>query len=146
MTTTSATKPTRWTTLRTAQLLALVGGVLLIVDTVTIAIINGGFDPIDSVLFLAGLTCMLGTAVALAVLFSATRRGLTRVLLGVGVFMVFALVLGAIASAFDTFGRHLFSASNKGLHGEWSFFSIGVCLTLLAWQLPIARRHFAGIS
>jgi hypothetical protein len=125
--------------LRVTTLLALVSGSALIVDTVTIAVINRSFDPLDSILFLVGFVGMLLTTGALSVYVSRNRRGLRRVAYAAGIYLVVAGALGAISFAFDQFGRHAFAASNKGLHGEWSFFSIGIALLLIsAWT---ARRH-----
>ena len=68
-----------------------------------------------------------------------SARKITRVAYAAGVYLVIAVALGAISFAFDQFGRHVFAASNKGLHGEWSFFSIGIALLLIsAWT---TRRH-----
>jgi hypothetical protein len=125
--------------LRATTMLALVSGSALIVDTVTIAVINRSFDPLDSVLFLVGFIGMLLTTGALAVYVSRNRQGPRRVAFAAGVYLVVAVVLGAISFALDQFGRHVFAASNKGLHGEWSFFSIGIALLLMsAWTAP---RH-----
>jgi predicted membrane channel-forming protein YqfA (hemolysin III family) len=127
--------------LQATKWLALFSGAALVADTVTIAIINRSFDPLDSILFLAGFVGMLLTAAALAVTASASRHGLARVALAVAVFLATALVLGVISLAFDQMGRHVFSAANKGLHGEWSFFSIGVALLALAgWADRRVRR------
>lgn len=144
MTTTSATAPVRSTSRSVAQFLALAGGMALIADSITVTIINRSFDPIDSILFLTGLACTLGTGIALAVQISTRRHGPMRLLLAVGCFLAFAVILGGIATACDEFGRHTFPATDKGLHGEWSFFSIGICLTLLAWRLPTTQRRGAS--
>jgi hypothetical protein len=120
--------------LHVTKWLAWLSGAALVADTVTIAIINRSFDPLDSVLFLTGFVGMLLTAAALSVTLSAGRRGLPRVALAAAIFLATAVVLGLISLAFDQMGRHLFSPANKGLHGEWSFFSIGVALLALgAW-------------
>jgi low temperature requirement protein LtrA len=142
MTTNLATAGTHTTSdraLRVTTMLALVSGSALIVDTVTITVINRSFDPLDSVLFLVGFVGMLLTTGALSVYVSRNRRGAERVVFAVGVYLVVAVALGAISFAFDQFCRHAFAASNKGLHGEWSFFSIGIALLFIsAWT---AHRH-----
>jgi hypothetical protein len=109
---------------------------------VTTAVINRHFDPLDSILFLVGFAGLWLTAIALAVHLSSARRGLARVLTALGAFLATAVVLGAVGTALDQVGRHVFSRSNIGLHGEWSFFSIGICLLLTAaWALRGQRRH-----
>ncbi len=133
-------RPIRW--LRVTTVLALVSGAALVADTVTIAVINRSFDPLDSVLFMVGFVGMLLTAGALALHLSRNRRGLRRVLTGVGSYLAVAVSLGALSFVFDQFGRHVFSPANQGLHGEWSFFSIGVALLLIGgWA---ARRREAA--
>jgi uncharacterized membrane protein len=136
---TSAVQPTSDRMLRVTITLALASGAAFIVDTVTIAVINRTFDPLDSVLFLVGFAGMLATTGALSVYLSRNRRGFQRVAVAAGIFLAVAAVLGLVSYAFDQFGRHVFAAGNKGLHGEWSFFSIGIALLLIsAWT---ARRH-----
>ena len=142
MTTNLATARTHTTSdraLRVTTMLALVSGSALIVDTVTIAVINRSFDPLDSVLFLVGFIGLLLTTGVLSAYFSRNHQGLRRVAVAAGTYLGIAVALGAISFAFDQFGRHAFAASNKGLHGEWSFFSIGIALLLIsAWT---AHRH-----
>jgi hypothetical protein len=134
-------------TLRITRLLALLSGGALVVDTVTIAVINRHFDPLDSILFLAGFVGLWGTAIALAAYLSAGRSGSRRVLVAVAAFVAIVAVLGAISVVFDQLGRRLFSASNIGLHGEWSFFSIGVCLLVLAaWAAARPRSATGRVS
>ena len=128
-------------TLRVASTLALVSGSALIVDTVTIAVINRSFDPLDSVLFLTGFVGMLVTTGAFAVYLSRHRRGLQRVAFASISYLAIAAALGLISFAFDQFGRHVFAASNKGLHGEWSFFSIGIALGLIGVWTSRRQRH-----
>lgn len=129
--------------LRTTRLLALLSGGALVVDTVTIAVINRHFDPLDSILFLVGFVGLWLTAIAFAVHLSGIRRGANRIVTGAAVFLATVVFLGVISVIFDRIGRRLFSTSNIGLHGEWSFFSIGVCLLILAaWafrQRPAPR-------
>lgn len=138
----AATHTTSDRALRVTTTLALVAGSALIVDTVTIAVINRSFDPLDSVLFLIGFVGMLLTTGALSVYISRNRQGARRVAYAAGVYLVIAVALGAISFAFDQFGRHVFAASNKGLHGEWSFFSIGIALLLIsAWTAHRYKQH-----
>ncbi len=139
--TTTTTDPDR--TARTTAALALVAGFALVVDTVTIAVINRSFDPLDSILFLTGFVGMLATCVALAVQHSAGQRGARRAAYGAAIFAVVAIGLGAISFVCDEFGRHAFAASNKGLHGEWSFFSIGISLLVVAALTERRRRRTA---
>jgi hypothetical protein len=120
--------------LQAIKWLALITGAALVADTVTIAVINRSFDPLDSALFLTGFVGMLLTSGALAMYSSAGRRGLARAAHAVAAFLATAAVLGVISLAFDQMGRHVFSPANQGLHGEWSFFSIGVMMLVLgAW-------------
>ncbi len=146
MTTTRQTLPHDTQTplaLRATRLLSLLGGGALVVDTVTIAVINRHFDPLDSILFLAGFVTLWLAVIALAVYLSATRSGTNRVVTAAVVFIVAAVFLGVISTIFDQAGKHIFSRTNIGLHGEWSFFSIGICLLVLAaWtfrQAPTTR-------
>ena len=129
--------------LRATSALALVSGAALVTDTVTIAVINRSFDPLDSILFFTGFAGMLLTAAALATYLSQDRAGLTRLACAVGLYLAIAATLGALSFVFDQMGRHVFSPTNRGLHGEWSFFSIGVTLLLIgAWAAW--RRGQAG--
>ena len=147
MTQTAATPATHSTTrtdrpLRTTSALAAFSGGALIVDTVTTAVLNRHFDPLDSILFLVGFVGVWATAVALAVHLSAGRHGARRVAFGVTFFVAIAAVLGVVSLVFDQLGRHVFAPSNIGLHGEWSFFSIGVCLVAIAvWARTRLRRR-----
>jgi hypothetical protein len=118
--------------LRATRWLGLVSGAALVVDTVTIAVINRSFDPLDSILFLIGFAGMWLTAGAVAVTTSAGHHGAARITRAVGAFLATVVLLGAISVVFDQMGRHAFSPANRGLHGEWSFFSIGVTLLVLA--------------
>jgi hypothetical protein len=127
--------------LRATRWLGLVSGGALVIDTVTIAVINGSFNPLDSVLFLVGFAGMWLTAGAVAVTTSANHQGAARIARGIGAFLATAVVLGVISVAFDQMGRHVFSPANKGLHGEWSFFSIGVALLTLAVWADHRIRH-----
>ncbi|WP_375475410.1 hypothetical protein [uncultured Jatrophihabitans sp.] len=140
-TTESVTRPHADRALRATAALALVSGGALVIDTVTIAVLNRHFDPLDSILFLAGFAGLWLTAIALAVHLSARRRGRARLALSAAVFIATAVVLGAVAAVFDQLGRHVFAKTNIGLHGEWSFFSIGVCLLVVAaWAVRRQRE------
>jgi hypothetical protein len=137
------TRPDR--ALRCTGILAALSGGALVVDTVTTTVLNRHFDPLDSILFLAGFAGLWLTAVALAVHLSSGRRGGARAIVAVAAFVATAVILGAVGAGFDQLGRHLFSRSNIGLHGEWSFFSIGVGLLIIAaWA--VHRRRAAGFG
>jgi hypothetical protein len=110
----------------------LVGGCAFVVDTTTIAVINDSFGTLDNLLFGVGLIALLVTLLALASAVSARATGANRAARGVGAFIGAFVVIGVLAQVMDTMGRHVFSSANKGLHGEWSFFTIGVCLLLIA--------------
>ena len=139
-TTTRPATPSR--SLRATIALAYGSGAALVVDTVTIAVINRSFDPLDSALFLIGFVGMLLTVAALALYLTRNRQGLRRVATALGTYIAVGLTLGLISFTFDQFGRHVFSANNKGLHGEWSFFSIGVALLLIGgWSHRRLSRH-----
>ena len=128
-------------TLPVTTALALVSGAALVVDTVTIAVINRSFDPVDSVLFMIGFVGMLLTVGALSAHLSRRRRGLDRAVAAVGIYVTVAVALGTISFVADQFGRHVFSAANRGLHGEWSFFSIGIALLLIGvWTSTRSAR------
>lgn len=128
------------TSLRVATIAALVGGAALILDTVTITVINSNFGPIDDVLFFVGLAGLAATLVALSVHLSARATGAARIGLGGLVFIAIFIVLGGLSYVADLFGRHAFSDANIGLHGEWSFFSIGVALLVIAVWLRLRSR------
>jgi uncharacterized membrane protein len=138
----AATRAPHDTALRATGLLGLVGGAAWVTDTVTIAALNRSFDPLDSILFFVGFGCVVLTVVALAAQLSTGRTGLARIWPAVGAFLVTATVLGVISFTADTLGRHLFSPANIGLHGEWSCFSIGLCLLAIAgWAHRQAHRR-----
>jgi DMSO/TMAO reductase YedYZ heme-binding membrane subunit len=141
----TAHEPTHTTplsALRVCGLLALMGGAAWIIDTVTIAVLNRAFDPLDSVLFLTGLACLLLTLVSLATHLSAGHAGPARVGRATGAFLLTAVTLGGVSFVADTLGRHFFSPANIGLHGEWSCFITGVCLLCIAaWTRLQARRR-----
>ncbi|WP_375502861.1 hypothetical protein [uncultured Jatrophihabitans sp.] len=143
-TTASATPIRDDRALRTTGALALLSGGALVVDTVTTAAINRHFDPLDSILFLTGFAGLWLTAIALAVVLSSARQGSARVLAALGIFLATGLILAAVSAAFDQLGRHLFSRSNIGLHGEWSFFSIGVCMLFIAAWAIRSHRSTGG--
>ena len=133
--------------LRFVALLALVGGTAWTIDTVSIAVLNRAFDPLDSFLFFTGLACLVLTAVALAVHVSAGRTGPNRIRHAAGAFLATVVALGAIALAADAIGRRLFAPTNIGLHDEWSCFSAGVCLLAIsAWAFARTRMSHASGS
>lgn len=117
----------------------LIGGGSLIVDTVTIVVVNDSFGVLDDLLFWVGLIGLLVTLVALAAALSARTTGVKRAALGVGAFVCAFVIIGVLAQLMDTVGHHVFSPANKGLHGEWSFFTVGVCLLLIAGWANRAR-------
>jgi heme/copper-type cytochrome/quinol oxidase subunit 4 len=117
---------------RLVALAGLVSGAALVVDTVTIALLNSSFGVADDVLFLLGFAGLWVTLVGLAVHLSAGRRGAARLGAAVGTFLIAVLVIGGLAWAMDLMGHHVFSEANVGLHGEWSFFTVGVCLLATA--------------
>ena len=118
--------------LRLTTLAGLVGGSALLVDTVTIAVVNDSFGLLDAILFWVGLIGLFVTLVALATALSARRSGARRVASGVGAFVGAFVVIGTLAELMDTMGHQVFSPANKGLHEEWTFFTVGVCLLLIA--------------
>ncbi len=140
MTQATITTPRSRRAVRALPVVSLVAGCALVVDTVTITVINRQFDPLDSILFLGGFIGWILTCALLAVDLSRAHRGAARVALAVGYFVLTGAVFGVISFTFDEMGRHTFSTSNRGLHGEWSFFSIGICLLLIAtWSARRAR-------
>lgn len=123
------------TAARVTTAAGLVSGVTLVADTVTIAVINGSFGMVDNALFLLGFVLMWVTFVGLAWCLSGTRRGAARLGVAVAAFLVTLLVVGGLSLVMDTLGRHTFSESHVGLHGEWSFFTTGLCLlAIAAWM------------
>lgn len=118
--------------LRLTTLAGLVAGSALVVHTVTIAVVNGSFGVLDAVLFFVGLIGLFVTLGALATALSAPTTGAKRVALGVGAFVGAFVVIGTLAELMDAMGKSVFSPANKGLHEEWTFFTVGVCLLLIA--------------
>lgn len=124
---------------------ALLGGAALVIDTVTITVLNSSFGVLDDVLFFTGFVGMLVFAAAFAAQLSSRSQGMAQLVLGVLVFVATIAILGACSWLFDTLGRHVFSTANVGLHGEWSFFSIGVALLVISGlERARARRGVAG--
>jgi hypothetical protein len=135
------THPASPRSIQATMTLGLISGAALVVDTVTIAVINRAFDPLDSMIFLVGFVGMLLTAGALSIYLSRDKRGRSRVVTAIGIYLTVAAALGTISFGFDQLGRLLVSASNKGLHGEWSFFSIGVSLLIIASWAARRQNH-----
>lgn len=128
----------RGVVLRAIVVLGAIAGVALVVDIAIITITNSHIEPLDSILFAIGLGAMILTLVALSVHLGTGRAGAARVGYTVVAFITVALVGGAISFLFDFAGRRLFSPANIGLHGEWSFFSVALCL--LALSVWASRR------
>ena len=120
------------TRLRITALSGLVGGCALLIDTITITVINSSFGVLDDALFLLGITAMLVCVVSFAVVVSASRHGAARSGFGLLAFVATLGVVFGLAQLMDTMGHHVFSKTNIGLHGEWSFFTVGVCLLAIA--------------
>ena len=113
-------------------------GVAFVVDTVTIAVLDRPFDPLDSILFCCGLVATVVGVVAAAV---ALSRGRTpRALWAVGILVAVIAVIGVVAQVGDTLAHHYYAGGNLGLRTEWSFFLTGVQLLVLA---GVVRR---GVS
>lgn len=130
--------------LRLTAVASLVGGAALVVDTVTITVLNDHFGVLDDVLFFVGLIGLFITLFALATAASARSAGMKRVALGVGVFIGVFVVMGILAELMDEMGKRMFSPANIGLHEEWTFFTVGVCLLLIAGWANRARVREAG--
>lgn len=109
-----------------------VSGVALVLDIAIITLTNSHIEPLDSILFFIGLGAMLVTLVALAVHVGSGPEGRTRVGSSVIAFVAILVVGGTISFVSDAVGRRVFPPSNIGLHGEWSFFSLAVCLLALS--------------
>jgi hypothetical protein len=125
---------TRSTSARVTCIASLVGGAAFVVDTVTITAINSSFGRLDNAVFFVGLGGLAVTAVAMAVYVSGRAKGARRAGLGVLTFVALLVVLGVVGQLMDAIGRHVFSDANVGLHSEWSFFTIGLCLLgIAAW-------------
>ena len=130
----TALEATRW--------FAFVSAAALLIDIVTITIINGPFDPLDSTLYFFGLVTMALTLVSFAIYLSRKHTGYGRVGFAVVAFLGSVVVLGAISLAFDFAGRAIFSPANVGLYGEWSFFSVALCLLGIGlWASFHLHRH-----
>ena len=87
MTTTSAVEKYSMSdrAFRATSALAFIAGSALIVDTVTISVINRSFDPLDSILFLVGFIGMLIATGTFAIYLTRNQRGVKRVGFAVGV-------------------------------------------------------------
>ena len=118
--------------LRLTTLAGLLAGSALIVDTVTIAVVNRSFGVLDEVLFFVGLIGIFVTLGGLATALSARATGARRVAIGGGAFVGAFVIIATIGELMDTMGKSVFSPANKGLHEEWFFFTVGVCLLLIA--------------
>lgn len=126
---------------RATVLIAFVGGAAWVIDTVTIAVLDRAFDPLDSVLFFVGLGCLVLTVVAVATRLSAGHRGRARLGRAAVALLAVTALLGSVSLAADTLGRRLFSPANVGLHEEWSCFSVGLCMLAIAgWAAVEGRR------
>jgi hypothetical protein len=124
--------PSPSTSARITHIAGLVGGAAFVVDTVTITAINSSFGVLDDAMLFVGLGGLAITAVSLAVYVSGRATGAARIGLGTVTFVGLMVVLGVVAQLMDSMGRHVFSDANIGLHGEWSFFTIGLCLLGIA--------------
>ncbi len=122
---------------------SLVSGAAFLVDTVTITIINRSFGGLDDALFLGGLLALAVALVGLSVCWSRRFTGARRVGVAALVFVGAFVVVGGLAQAMDAFGRHTFSTANVGLHGEWSFFTVGVVMLALGLWLTVSGRRSA---
>lgn len=132
----TATTHTGVAPLRVAAIAAAVGGAAFVIDTVTITVVNSNFGVFDDVLFYTGLAALMVTLAALAVHLSRRTRGARRVIWGGLIFLVLFVGTAAFSFLMDAMGQRVFSEANVGLHGEWSFFSVGVALLVLAgWAL-----------
>jgi hypothetical protein len=135
------------TSLRITAIGGLVGGCALLVDTITITVINRSFGALDDALFFLGLAGLLVCTTALAVALSARAHGPARVGLGLLVLVATLAVVFGLATVMDTIGHHVFSSANIGLHGEWSFFTVGVCLMAIAgWAGRRARETAPALA
>ncbi|WEV78631.1 hypothetical protein O9K63_02195 [Janibacter cremeus] len=128
--------------LRAIAVLGAIAGVALVVDIAIITITNSHIEPLDSILFFIGLGAMVLTLAAVAVHVGAGHEGAARVGYTVLAFIAVTLVGATISFVADAAGRRVFSPDNIGLHGEWSFFSVALCL--LALSVWAARRGGAG--
>ena len=127
------------TTLRASALAVpacTVAGLAFVVDTVTIAVLDRSFDPLDSILFFCGLLAMVVGVAAAGLVLSAGRR--PRWLWAVGIVVVVGAVLGVVSGVGDYVARSTYTGDNLGLRTEWSFFLIG--LQLLVLGAGVARR------
>jgi hypothetical protein len=127
-----------------AVILAATAGVAWIVDVAVITAINDSFDPLDSILFLGGLGCLLATAGLVGVLASRRFGGLRRVLVAVGVALGLVVGLMLISLAADATSHALYHGGNRGLHKECGVFGIGLVAllisALLCWPPSVVRR------
>jgi hypothetical protein len=119
---------------------ALVSGLAFLTDTVTITVINRSFGTPDDALFLSGLAALAVALIALSIDLSARTAGIRRAGLAIVVFVAVFSVIGGLAKLMDTLGRHIFSTDNVGLHGEWSFFTVGLVMVAIALRVGSRLR------
>jgi hypothetical protein len=115
-----------------AIIFAATGGAAWIVDVAVITAIDNSFDPLDSILFLGGLACLIATGVLVGMLASRRLTGTRRALLtsGTAVGLVIGLVLVSMLA--DAASHALYHGSNRGLHTECGIFAIGLGALVLA--------------
>ena len=71
------------TSARVAVIAAVVGGAALVIDTVTITVVNSSFGVLDDVFFYAGLAALVVTLISLAVHLSGGAHGARRAWWGI---------------------------------------------------------------
>lgn len=123
---------------RTAALAALIGGVAWVIDVALIIASDGSADPLDSILFLAGLAANLTAAVVLAAWAARGQRGARRALVATGAVVAIAGGLAAISVAGDQLARALYSGSNAG-GDEGSIVAVAVAALLGGYALRRSR-------
>jgi hypothetical protein len=116
-----------------AMFFALAAGAAWIVDVAVITAIDNSFDPLDSILFLGGLVCLVATGVLVGTLASRRFTGARRVLIAAGVALSLMAGLVLVSVVVDAASHELYHGSNRGLHNECGIFAIGLgALTIAA--------------
>jgi uncharacterized membrane protein len=117
---------------RSATIAAAAGGSLWTFKALVITARDGSFDPLESVVFIGGLLCILTATVLFAIVLSRRARGVARV--GVGIAAGVGLFTLALLTEFA--GKELVaglaSGNNLGLEEEGGILCVGLLWLALA--------------
>jgi hypothetical protein len=133
-----------------AVILAATAGAAWIVDVAVITAIDNSFDPLDSILFIGGLACLIVTGGLVGTIASRRFTGVRKALAtgGTAVALVVGLVLVSMIA--DAASHALYHGGNRGLHKECGIFAIGLGALVIAVLLyrapaPAGRDRTPGV-